>query len=294
MPKHIYIFETRHVNYLKPYLDKAKSLGFNVTLTNNSHLENNLLFKEFLSVYKHYSVNPPEFEIACFARYFAIASLVKNDQPFIMTDTDVFLTDAFRDFQGYDFKGSFVGSEGFDGMGSQGQISPHCTVWNRSLLMDFIHFTLDTYKRNYEDDFLEKYYQAQTAKYTYTAVSDMNLIYLWLNQNKVPYINSNSGKFVFGIDHNISSLLCEDGEFKSYANRKYLKIRGNTYSCFLNTGQEQVMALLHFQGQYKTILKDFYAGKYAKFLFFTLKSNHRANRNLRKSKNIAEANLVKQ
>ena len=82
----------------------------------------------------------------------------------------------------------------------------------------------------------------------------------------MPYINSNSSKFEFGIDHNISSLLCEDGGFKSYANRKYLKIRGNTYSCFLDSGQEQVMALLHFQGEYKTILKDFYSGKICKIL----------------------------
>ena len=286
MPENIYLFETRIVNYLKPYLNKAKSLGFKVTITNNSHLENNKLFKEFISVYKHYSVNSPEFEIACFARYFAIASILKNDDPFILTDTDVFITNSFRDFQGYDFNGIFVGSEGFDASGSQGQVSPHCTIWNRSLLFNFINFTIDTYKKNYENDFLESYYQSQTAKYTYTAVSDMNLIYLWIKENKVPYINSNSTKFEFGIDHNISSLMCENGTFKSFANRKYLKITDDQYISFLASGQKQTMALLHFQGAYKAILKDFYLGKYAKFIFFTLKNNYKYNRALFGSKNV--------
>jgi len=129
MPKNIYVFETREVNYLKPYLDKAKSLGFNVTVTDNSYVENNKLFKEFIDVYKHYSVNPPEFEIACFARYFAIASILKNDDPFLLTDTDVYITKAFRDLQGHNFKGTFVGSEGFyeKGSGKSPRTAPYGT-----------------------------------------------------------------------------------------------------------------------------------------------------------------------
>jgi hypothetical protein len=189
MPQNIFVFETRDVNYLKPYLDKAKSLGFNVTVTDNSYLKDNKLFKEFIAVYQHYSVNPPEFEIACFARYFAIASILKNDDPFLLTDTDVYITKAFRDLQGHNFKGTFIGSEGFDERGSEGQISPHCTIWNRTLLFDFIEFTLNTYKRNHENNFLENYYKSQTEKHTSTAVSDMNLIYLWIKANNVPYIN---------------------------------------------------------------------------------------------------------
>ncbi|MDB4922630.1 hypothetical protein [Mucilaginibacter sp.] len=278
MPQNIFVFETREVNYLKPYLDKAKSLGFNVTVTDNSHLKGNKLFKEFIDVYKHYSVNPPEFEIACFARYFAIASILKNDDPFLLTDTDVYITKAFRDLQGHNFKGKFVGSEGFDERGSQGQISPHCTAWNRSLLFDFINFTLSTYKKNHENDFLESYYQSQTEKYTYTSVSDMNLIYLWIQANNIPYVNSNSTKFEFGIDHNISTVICDDDEFKSFAGRKYFKIRGDKITCFLKSGKKQDMALLHFQGPYKPILRRFYLGRYPKFLYYSIRNNYRMSK----------------
>ncbi|SHN18228.1 hypothetical protein [Mucilaginibacter sp. OK098] len=278
MPENIFVFETREVNYLKPYLDKAKSLGFNVTVTDNSYLENNKLFKEFIDVYKHYSVNPPEFEIACFARYFAIASILKNDDPFLLTDTDVYVTKAFRDLQGHNFKGTFVGSEGFYEKGSEGQISPHCTIWNRDLLIDFIDFILNTYKKNHENDFLENYYQSQKEKHAYTSVSDMNLIYLWIQANNVPYVNSNSTKFEFGIDHNLSSLLCADDEFEAFAGRKFLKVRNDKITCFLKSGKEQNMALLHFQGAYKPILQRFYLKRYAKFIHFTLRNNYIHNR----------------
>jgi len=278
MPRNIHVFETRQVNYLKPYLDKAKSLGFNVTVTDNAHLENDKLFNEFLRVYKHYSVNSPAFEIACFARYFAIASVLKDDEPFLLTDTDVYITKAFRDLQGYNLEGTFVGSEGFDERGTEAQIAPHCTMWNRSLLVDFIEFTLDTYRRNYESDFLRSYYEARIAKYIHTGVSDMNCIYFWIKQNNVPYINSNSTKFQFGIDHNISTLICEDDEFKSFAGRKYLKVRGDRVTCFLKSGKQQDMSLLHFQGSYKSILQRFYLGRYAKFIHFSLRNNYRHNK----------------
>lgn len=250
-------------------------MGFNITITDNSHLENDNLFKQFLAVYKHYSTNPPEFEIACFARYFAIASVLKNNDTFFLTDTDVFITSAFRDLQGHDFRGTFVGSKGYNDLGSEGQISPHCTVWNKELLFDFIHFTMNIYKRNNDDNFLEKYYQSQTEKLAQTAVSDMNLIYFWIKQNNVLFINSNTSKSEFGIDHNISSLWCEDGEFKSYINRKYLKIKDDQFIYELASGQELKMSLLHFQGRYKKILTDFYAGRYAKFRYFTLKNHYK-------------------
>jgi hypothetical protein len=277
MPQNIHVFETRNINYLKQYVDKAKSLGFNITVTNNSHTEKDKLFKEFISVYKHNSVNSEEFEIACFARYFAIASILKNDDPFFLTDTDVFISNRFRDLQGSDFKGMFVGSEGFDASGSEEQISPHCSVWNRSLLLDFLDFTINTYKKNHENGFLKSYYESRLEKYVHTAISDMNLIYLWIKENKIPYINSNSTKFELGIDHNISSLICENGKFKSFAGRKQLKISGSEITCFLDSGKEQNMALLHFQGAYKGILKKFYDGNYAKFIYFTLKNNYKHN-----------------
>lgn len=275
MLKNIHVFETRPVNYLKPYLEKAKSLGFNVTLTDNPHLEDNKLFKEFLSVYKHYSINPPEFEIACFARYFAISSVLTDDKPFLMTDTDVYITKAFTHLQGYNLKDTFVGSEGFDRRGSEGQISPHCTFWNRALMNDFIDFTLDTYRKNYEQDFLGDYYRSQTARLTQTGISDMNLLYLWKEERDITYINSNSTRFEYGIDHNLSGVICEGDEFKSFAGRKYLKVRGDRITCSLKSGKKMNMALLHFQGPYKPVLQRFYLKRYAKFIHFTLRNNYR-------------------
>src|SRR6202007_117213 len=98
--------------------------------------------------------NPPEFEIACFARYFAIASVLKNNDPFLITDTDVYLTPLFKNFIGLDYQGTFAGSEGFLQNGTEGQISPHCTFWTRELLMNFLQFLTEPYKRSDAGDFL--------------------------------------------------------------------------------------------------------------------------------------------
>jgi hypothetical protein len=148
------------------------------------------------------------------------------------------------------------------------------------MLFDFIHYTVDTYKRNNEDDFLRNYYQSKTERITHTAVSDMDLIYLWVKENKVPYINSNSSKFEFGIDHNISVISCEDDEFKSFADRKRLRIWRDSITCFLKSGKEKNMDLLHFQGAYKPILKRFYSGRIAKFIYFSSRNNYRHSRKI--------------
>jgi hypothetical protein len=279
MPSNIFIFETRPVNYLKPYLQKAQALGFNVTITDNANIRDNKLFNDFIKVYKHFSVNPPEFEIACFARYFAIASLLQDNAGFLLTDTDVYITQCFKDLQDNKFHGTFIGSEGFDNRGSQEQISPHCTFWNRELLMDFIQFTLKLYQADAETNFLKGYYEQMTARFGATAVSDMNLIYLWIHANNIPYINSNSATFGIGIDHSLSTLICEDDEFISFADRKILNIGNHDrITCSLKSGKRQDMALLHFQGSYKAILDRFYAKKYLKFMYFTIKQNYRTNK----------------
>ncbi len=285
MIENIYLYENRtHLNYLKPYIDKAESLGFKVTLINDASLQNNTLFEQFKKVYKHYSVNPYDFEVACFARYFAIVSILKNDDPFILTDTDVFITNSFRDFQGLDYKGIFVGSEGYDALGSEGQISPHCTLWDRALMTDFTQFVLDTYKRNYENDFLESYYHSQTERLKYTAVSDMNLIYMWINANKVPFVNSNSTKFPLRIDHSIASLVSADGVYKSFTDRKFVKLAGDECFTFLKSGEKQKMALMHFQGVYKAALRDFYLGKSGKLLRFSVRRYYKQKRREIKAK----------
>ena len=83
----IYIFETRTLDYLDLYIDKAKKMGFKVIVLTNKDLLNNTKFQKFKSVYQHFSVgNSVEFELNCFARYFALAEVVTEDSSFVLSD----------------------------------------------------------------------------------------------------------------------------------------------------------------------------------------------------------------
>lgn len=273
--KKIYIFETRKLDYLQSYLDKANRLGFQPVVLDSDVLESDSRFREFKNVYQHLSCNSEEFEINCFARYFAIAATHLTDDTFILSDSDVYITERLKTLKdNQSVNGVFVGSEGFHAGGSEKQISPHFSFWNKTLINDFIDYTIHAYKRNQQDGFLTALYAAQQQLLGRTAISDMTLLYLWVNNNKVPFINSNSTENELGIDHNISAFYAADAQFKGSMGRKQLKIAtGDNISCETTGGQRVPMVALHFQGGYKKILHDFYQGKFLTFNFFSLYIN---------------------
>ena len=106
-------------------------------------------------------------------------------------------------------QGVFIGSEGFYGEGSEHQISPHFSFWNKALINSFTDYLLEVYKRNKQDHFLARHYKIQQEKIGRTAISDMTLLYMWVKEKGIPYLNSNAISSALGIDHNISSVYSE-------------------------------------------------------------------------------------
>jgi hypothetical protein len=264
----IYIFETRQLDYLTSYLAKAEKVGYKPVVVSNNNLSNDKRFAEFKGIYKHLSVNDYDFELNCFARYFAFASVLTNNDPFILSDSDIFITDRKISLSDASLKNVFIGSEGFADGVSVEQISPHFSVWNRDMIMDFTNFLVNSYQRNQQDNFLEEYYETKKLIFGYeaTAISDMTLLYMWVNDNKILYINSNSTNNNLGIDHNISVLTGEDAEYQSVHGRKKIEVTTDgKVNLVLQSGQRQEMSCLHFQGAYKQILNDYYLGNYKKF-----------------------------
>ncbi|RZA02596.1 MAG: hypothetical protein EOP47_06410 [Sphingobacteriaceae bacterium] len=272
----IYIYETRELDYFTSYLNKAKKIGYNPVVVSNNDLANDKEFAEFKSIYTHLSVNDYNFELNCFARYFAIANVLTNNDPFILSDSDIYLTNKKIVLTDSAFKNVFIGSEGFANGVTVEQISPHFSVWNRDMMLDFTNYLLNAYKRNHQDNFLGEYYEAQKniLGYSATAISDMTLLYMWVHDNKIPYINSNNAGNDWGIDHNISVLSCENAEYRSLHNRKKVEITTDgKINLILESGQRKEMSCLHFQGAYKQILNDFYLGDYKKFDRFSANVN---------------------
>jgi hypothetical protein len=272
----IYIFETRKLDYFTSYLNKAKKVGYKPVVVSNNDLANDKRFAEFKSIYTHLSVNAYDFELNCFARYFAFANTLTNNDTFILSDSDIYITDRKIELSDPAFKNVFIGSEGFANGVTVAQISPHFSVWNRDMIMDFTNYLLNAYKRNQQDNFLGEYYEAQKniLGYNATAISDMTLLYMWVNDNKVPYINSNSASNDLGIDHNISVLSSENAEFQSVHNRKKIEVtKDGKVNLILELGERKEMSCLHFQGAYKQILNDYYLGNLEKFNKFSASVN---------------------
>lgn len=268
----IYIFETRELDYLTSYINKAKKVGYKPVVVSNSNLANDKKFAEFKSIYTHLSVNAYDFELNCFARYFAFANTLTNNDSFILSDSDIYITDRKIELSDPPFKNVFIGSEGFANGVTVAQISPHFSVWNRDMIMDFTNYLLTVYKRNQEDNFLGEYYEVQKSilGYNATAISDMTLLYMWVNENNIPYINSNSASNDLGIDHNISVLSSKNAEFQSVHNRKKIEVTADgKVNLILESGERKEMSCLHFQGAYKQILNDYYLGNLEKFNKFS-------------------------
>lgn len=271
MVKDIYIYENRtKPDFLNQYIKKLQGFGFNPIILDGSNLVSNQRFIKFKQLYEHYSYNPVEFEVHCFARYFAIAALHNDDLTFILSDSDIYVSDKVNQFKDDSlFKGVFVGSEGYTINGSERQISPHFSIWNKILVNDFVDFIIDVYERNKKDNFLASYYQEQKNRLGNTGISDMTLLYMWVKEKEILFINSNTKNNLFGIDHNISSVLCQEGVYKSFFNRKLIKKTKKGDVKFVMDNMILDMAVVHFQGGYKRILNDFYNGNFFKFGMFT-------------------------
>lgn len=270
----IYIFETRELNYLDAYVAKAKAIGYRPVILSDEGLDADARFGELKKLYQHLSINPYEFELNCFARYFALANASAGDEPFILSDSDIYITNKKLDLDSPVFQNTFIGSDGFHNGATEWQISPHFSVWNKQLVNSFVDYLLSAYERNQQDQFLVKHYEVQKSRLGQTAISDMTLLYMWVTDNNIPYINSNNTNNNWGIDHNISALDCENGRYQSVHNRKKIEVTDSgTVNCLLESGERQAMSCLHFQGAYKQALYDYYRGNYKKFEQFSVNNN---------------------
>lgn len=271
MLKDIYIYENRDLVYLRLYEKKARHLNLNVIVIGPDQLAKNTRYERFLSLYEHYSVNSFQFEVSCFARYFAIEAAHQDNTSFILSDSDIYLVNDLQHIrEDTSLNGIFIGSEGFYGEGSEHQISPHFSFWNKELINSFTDYLLETYERNKQDHFLALYYEKQQEKIGRTAISDMTLLYMWVKEKGVPYLNSNAIGNPLGIDHNISSVYSENGIYKSFANRKAIALKGKKVYFKAVNGATQSMSVIHFQGEYKRVLKYFYQGRFIRFHWFSI------------------------
>lgn len=270
---YVYLYETRKLDFLDLLLSNLESQGFIPVVLSEKDTEHSVEYRSFLSNYQHFSDNPYNFEVSCFARYFAILEKHKdNDLPFIIADSDIFVSQTlFNDLTYID--NFFYGSAGFDNKGEECQISPHFSFWTYPLLKKFVTYICEFYKANKNTSYIREYYEEKQKRLGRTGISDMTLLYDWVTNDHIPFVNTNTVKTNILIDHNISSFNSGDGIFLQFLGRKKILLRKNkaflAYRDENNNYATKEVCVLHFQGRYKKTLAAFYQRKYFYFLLYS-------------------------
>lgn len=143
----------------------------------------------------------------------------------------------------------FVGSIGVTGGVAELDISPHFSFWTRALLDDFCDFLIEQYRTGLER--LKAIYAQRCAVTNRASISDMTLLYLWVQDRGIAFVNSNQLMAGQYIDHNISSADCANASFATSLGRKSLFLSADGVRLRTTGGASVDPLILHLQGRYK-------------------------------------------
>ena len=210
-------------------------------------------FNRFKHVYKHMSTHDESFELSCFERYFALRSLMEKFEidSIWHLDTDVIPAPTLDSYS----NSKLVFSSPYADLSV---VSGHSSKFAMDGLNLFVQFLLeDFYQKNYLE--LLESYQIRIKSGLLGGVTDMSAIAYWLRT--IPATMwSNSYSRVrngFSINHTFSNLTKEisalSRTFGSFVLLTRFKKRIFVVSFFNITE----LASLHFQGQYKVLMRPF-------------------------------------
>jgi hypothetical protein len=264
----LYCCEDRTAPFFDVYRKTAHEHGYSVVYPDIG-LVKTKNFSKFMAVYRHLSINPIDFELACFRRYFIILSLVKPNERFIISDSDLYFnTDVSKiPEQFMEFNNGLVGSVGVANGLAETDIAPHFSIWTMELLAQFVEYLIYCYEERTQ--VLESIYsQRISQKGQRVAISDMTILHDWIIAQKVPFLNSNQVVDGLYFDHNISLCECLNSEFRGIFGRKRIIFNDNGFSLLDVHDREVCPIFLHLQGRYKITSKPLYSRN--KYIFYLL------------------------
>jgi hypothetical protein len=201
----------------------------------------------FSKIYKHYSVNPLEYELFCFQRWFILKNfmLASNIEKCLYIDSDIMLyanvTEEQKKFSNFDLTLSL-------------STSPHCCfINNLNVLKDFCNFMVYIYTEPSEFNQMESNFERgikthsdmtifwEFGKRKYAAIGEMSTII-------------DDSKF----DHNIN---CSE-QFEMCNEMKNIYFLGEEPFCkSLSSGQQVKFNSIHFQGAAKKHIQNYFRGE---------------------------------
>ena len=217
-------------------------------------------FDKFCSVYRHLSPNPEWFEVATFRRFFEIAALVRPDDRFVLTDSDLVIQTPFaglpeeiRDFPGV------VASIGATAGVLERDINSGFSIWTGRQLRDFCDYAIARYEAGVDD--FAAYRAAQIAGGNARAsISEMTVSYHWIEESGTPFLNTNRVIDGCYVDHNFLMSECLGTRFAMTLGRKAVRFTKTGIMLATDAGVPVRPASLHLGGRYKIMARDLEAG----------------------------------
>lgn len=247
----LYCIEDRQAPFIDAFVKSSKAHGFTPrVIAPNSH--ESPAFARFRQVYRHLSINPEGFELACFRRYFELANMVLAGERFIIADSDLLVNLALNDVPALftDQSDGLVGSIGRTGGALESDISPHFSFWTPALIRRFVEYLIHVYEC--QDTRLECIYRERLdSGNKRAAISDMTLLRMFTQDESITFIDSNQVVDGMLIDHNFCMAECANATFKMGLGFKAFRRERQGLSFITTTGESIRPVVIHLQGRAK-------------------------------------------
>jgi hypothetical protein len=273
MNRRVIFYETRNLKHLKNICNQYHDLGYETEILTEKYLETSSEWKDFQSNYKHASTNHEAFELACFARYFALneyykSGIISIKEYVILSDSDVIpqfeksekiFLDKLQD--------TFVASQNYITINTlEPQYSPHFSIWNFELLSSFIDHIIDFYVNRYAEsagDIKARYERIGMN----SSISDMTLLYEWVEKTKINFFNFSDFSLEHYTDHNISSPYNVIGDNSDRSILIYNPFKQRIGYFSLRRRKCHWPVILHVQGGKKRLIPLFYTSRLLFYIF---------------------------
>ena len=256
----LYCIEDRQAPFIDAFVKSSTLHGFAPKVIGPS---SNALpaFSKFKQVYRHLSINPEEFELACFRRYFEVATMVTEGERFIIADSDLIINAGPGEIPALfmDHTSALVGSIGRSGDNPEDDISPHFSFWTHKLVWRFVEYLIYVYET--QDGRLARTYSARKeAGNKRAAISDMTLCRMFTLDESIEFIDSNQVVDGILIDHNFCMAECANASFKMGFGFKAFHREQKNLRFTTTTGDRVRPLAIHLQGRAKIASEPLHEG----------------------------------
>ena len=273
LPKYFIKILTKAKTNRKVFILSGSDLIFQNEFIENIQITKNITYlkslAKFKNAYVHLSSNSQDFEIACFARFFALNTFMQMNKlkNAWLLDTDVWPTQNLEIFEQVAHSSDKVLILSKSRPESNAVLAS-CSLWNFKDVDKFCTYLSNSfYQKNFSE--LQHFYLENQSNSILGGVCDMTALKYWTSRESIDYLNSYKAILRNNlIPETISEIFLQIsapfGEMKEEKKNNFIVILYLRNQFFLiYKFKVFTLASFHFQGHSKHLINQFY---YFKFL----------------------------